>query len=117
MKTFKYALVALVATSAVAGPVFAQTAQTAKPATPAPAAAKEAAKAAPKTLAGELVAFDQTAKTATVKHMVDKKPMQVTFSVDDSVVASLAHLKPGDPVKVTYVEMGEKRIIKSIVKA
>jgi Cu/Ag efflux protein CusF len=114
MKTFKYALVALVATSAVAGPAFAQTA---KPATPAPAATQEAAKAAPKTLAGELVAFDQTAKTVTVKHTVDKKPMQVTFSVDEHAIAALAQLKPGDPVKVTYVEMGEKRIIRSIVKA
>jgi hypothetical protein len=26
-------------------------------------------------------------------------------------------LKPGDQLKATYVEMGEKRIIKSIVKA
>ncbi len=111
MKTFKYFLVATVAISAVAGPAFAQTT---KPATP--PAAEEAAKAAPKTLAGELVAFDQTAKTVTVKHMVDKKAMQVTFSVEDGAVASLAQLKPGDPVKVTYVEMGDKRIIKSIVK-
>ena len=111
MKTFKYLLVAAVAIPAVAGPAFAQTA---KPATP--AATEEAAKAAPKSLAGELVAFDQTAKTVTVKHMVDKKPMQVTFSVEDGAVAALAQLKPGDPIKVTYVEMGEKRIIKSIVK-
>jgi Cu/Ag efflux protein CusF len=112
MKTFRYLVVAAMAIPAAVGPVFAQAA---KPATP-PVAA-EAAKAAPKTLAGELVAFDQTAKTVTVKHTVDKKPMQVTFSVEDSAVAALAQLKPGDPVKVTYVEMGEKRIIKSIVKA
>lgn len=111
MKTFKYLAVATVAISAVAGPAFAQTT---KPA--APAATEEATKAAPKSLAGELVAFDQTAKTVTMKHMVDKKPMQVTFSVEDGAVAALAQLKPGDPIKVTYVEMGEKRIIKSVVK-
>lgn len=29
----------------------------------------------------------------------------------------MTQLKPGDHVKVTYVEMGEKRIIRSIVKA
>ncbi len=114
MKMVKYLLVAAVAIPAVAGPGFAQTV---KPATPAPATAEEAAKAAPKSLAGELVAFDQTAKTVTVKHMVDKKPMQLTFSVEESAVATLAQLKPGDHVKVTYVEMGEKRIIKTIVKA
>src|SRR5262245_16295525 len=112
MKTFKYLAVATVAISAVAGPAFAQTA---KPTTP--AATQEATKAAaPKSLAGELVAFDQTAKTVTMKHMVDQKPMQVTFSVEDGAIAAMAQLKPGDPIKVTYVEMGEKRIIKSVVK-
>jgi hypothetical protein len=34
----------------------------------------------------------------------------------DAAVAT-TQLKPGDQVKVTYVEMGGKRIIKSIVKA
>ena len=111
MKTFKYLVVAGVAVASVAGPAYAQTA---KPATP--ATTEEAAKAAPKSLAGELVAFDQTTKTLTLKHMVDKKPMQVTFNVEDATVAMLAQFKPGDPVKVTYVEMGEKRIIKHIVK-
>jgi len=113
MKAFKYLLVAAVAVPAVASPGFAQTA---KPAPPAPAATEDAAKAAHKTIAGELVAADKAAKTVTVKHMVDKKPAQMTFSVDDGAVASLAQFKPGDPVKVTYVEMGDKRIIKSIVK-
>ena len=116
MKTFKYVLVAALAIPAIAGQGFAQTS---KPATPpaAPAASDEAAKAAAKSLAGELVSVDQAAKTVTVKHMVDKKAMQVTMSVDESAVATLAQLKPGDQVKVTYVEMGEKRIVKSIVKA
>jgi Cu/Ag efflux protein CusF len=113
MKTFKYLVVAALAIPAVAGPAIAQTP---KPATPAPAASEDAAKAAPKSLAGEFVAADQAAKTVTVKHMVDKKATQVTFGVDEAMFAMLAQLKPGDPVKVTYVEMGEKRIIKSIVK-
>ncbi len=113
MKTFKYLVVAALAIPAVAGPALAQAP---KPATPAPAASEDAAKAAPKSLAGEFVAADHVAKTVTVKHMVDKKPMQVTFGADEAALAMLAQLKPGDPVKVTYVEMGEKRIIKSIVK-
>jgi len=121
MKTFKHLLVAAVAVPAIAGTAFAQGAKPAAPATPAaPAAAtQEAAKAVPaaKNFAGELVSVDQTAKTVTVKHMVDNKPTQLTMVVEDgAVAASLAQLKPGDQVKVSYVEMGEKRIVKSIVK-
>jgi len=85
-----------------------------KPAAPpaAPAATQDATKVAGKNLAGELVSVDQAAKTVTVKHIVDSKPMQLTISVEDSAIATLAQLKPGDQVKVTYVEMGEKRIVK-----
>jgi len=111
MQTFKYLLVAAVAVPALAGPGFAQTS---KPA--APAVTQDAAKVAGKSLAGELVSVDQTAKTVTVKHMVDSKPMQLTMNVEDTAIATLAQLKPGDQVKVTYVEMGGKRIVKSIVK-
>ena len=121
MKTFAYLLVAAVAVPAIAGPGFAQTTKpaatpAAPPAAAAPAATPDAAKATAKNLAGELVAVDQAAKTVTLKHMVDSKPMQLTMSVEDGAMASLAQLKPGDQVKVSYVEMGEKRIIKSIVK-
>ena len=114
MKTLKYSLVATAAVVALAGPGYAQTP---KPATPPAAAPQEAPKATAKTFTGELVAADQAAKTVTVKHMVDKKPMQLTFSVEDGALSTLAQLKPGDHVKVTYVEMGDKRIIKSIAKA
>ena len=121
MKTFAYLLVAAVAVPAIAGPGFAQTTKpattpAARPAATAPAATPDAAKATAKNLAGELVAVDQAAKTVTLKHMVDSKPMQLTMSVEDGAMASLAQLKPGDQVKVSYVEMGEKRIVKSIVK-
>ena len=40
-----------------------------------------------------------------------------SFGVEDGALSTLAGLKPGDQVKVTYVEMGDKRIIRSIVKA
>jgi len=121
MKKFAYLLVAAVAVPAIAGPGFAQTTKpaatpAAPPAAAAPAATPDAAKATAKNLAGELVAVDQAAKTVTLKHMVDSKPMQLTMSVEDGAMASLAQLKPGDQVKVSYVEMGEKRIVKSIVK-
>jgi Cu/Ag efflux protein CusF len=119
MKTFAYLLVAAMAVPAIAGPGFAQTTKPATtPAAPAAAApaTPDAGKATAKNLAGELVSVDQAAKTVTLKHMVDSKPMQLTMSVEDGAMASLAQLKPGDQVKVSYVEMGEKKVVKSIVK-
>jgi len=119
MKTFAYLLVAAVAVPAIAGPGFAQTTKPATtPAAPAaaPATTPDAAKTTAKNLAGELVSVDQAAKTVTLKHMVDSKPMQLTMAVEDGAMASLAQLKPGDQVKVSYVEMGEKKVVKSIVK-
>ena len=112
MKTLKFLMVAAVAVPALTGSAFAQAP---KPATP-PAHAEDAAKAPPKSFTGELVVADHAAKTVTVKHMVDKKPMQLTFGVEDGALSALASLKPGDHVKVIYLEMGDKRIIKGIVK-
>lgn len=113
MKTLKFLMVAAVAVPALTGSAFAQAP---KPATP-PAHAEGAAKAAPKSFTGELVVADHAAKTVTVKHMVGKKPVQLTFGVEDGALSALAGLKPGDHVNGTYVEMGDKRIIRSIVKA
>jgi Cu/Ag efflux protein CusF len=110
MKTLKFLMVAAAAVPALTGTAFAQAP---KP----PAHAEDAAKAAPKSFTGELVRADQAARTVTVKHMVHKSPMQLTFGVEDGALSALAGLKPGDQVKVIYVEMGDKRIIKSIVKA
>ncbi len=114
MKTLKYFLIAAAAVPALVGTGYAQTP---KPATPPAAAPQEAPKATAKTFTGELVAADQATRTVIVKHMVDKKPMHVTFSVEEGALSTLTTLKPGDHVKVTYVEMGEKRIIKTIAKA
>ena len=126
MKKFVAFVVAAAAVPALVGPGFAQTEK--KPATPpavtetdkkpatapAPAKMESAREAAVKNLTGEIVAMDQTAKTVTVKHMVDKKAAQVTFNVEDTAV--LMPFKAGDHVKVTYAEMGDKRIVKNIVK-
>jgi Cu/Ag efflux protein CusF len=124
MKKFVAFMVAAAAVPALVGPGFAQTEKKPapavtetdkKPATaPAPAKMDSAREAAVKNLAGEIVAMDQTARTVTVKHMVDKKAAQVTFSVEDAAV--LTPFKAGDHVKVTYAEMGDKRIVKTIVK-
>jgi Cu/Ag efflux protein CusF len=127
MKKFVAFVVAVAAVPALVGPSVAQTEK--KPATPPavtetdkkPAAAPVPAKtestareAAVKNLTGEIVAMDQTARTVTVKPMVDKKAAHVTFSVEDA--AMLMAFKAGDHVQVTYAEMGDKRIVKSIVK-
>src|SRR5207244_2178641 len=94
MRTFKCLLVAAVAIPAVAGPAFAQSGKSATSPATTPAAAS-------KSLAGELVAVDHAAKTVTVKHIVDKKPVQITFSVEESAVATLAQFKPGDQMMST----------------
>ena len=126
MKRFVAFAVAVAAVPALVGPSFAQTEK--KPAAPPAAteAEKKPAAAAPapakmdpaaremKSVAGEIVAMDQGTRTFTVKHMVDKKPVQMTFSVEDPAV--LATFKPGDQVKITYAEMGDKRIARSVVK-
>jgi Cu/Ag efflux protein CusF len=115
----KLVALALVAAAvpALAGPTFAQadkkpaappamTQTEKKPATP----AKESMKA----MAGEIVAMDQKAKTVTVKHMVSNKAAETTFHVEDS--ALFTQFKAGDHVKVTYAEMGDKRVARTIVK-
>ena len=107
MKKFVAFVVAAATVPALIGPAVAQTEK--KPGAP-PAVTETATK----NLAGEIVSMDQTALTVTVKHMVDKKAAQVTFSVADA--ATLSAFKAGDHVKVTYAEMGDKRIVKSIVK-
>ena len=43
-------------------------------------------------------------------------PRRLGFPVEDGALSALAGLKPGDQVKVIYVETGDKRIIRSIVK-
>jgi Cu/Ag efflux protein CusF len=120
MKKFVAFVVAVAAVPALVGPSIAQTEKKPttppaateadrKPATPAPAKMD-----AVKTLAGEIVSMDQGARTVTVKHMDDKKPVQMTLSVEDPSI--FTQFKPGDHVKVTYAEMGDKRVARSIVK-
>lgn len=120
MKKFVAFVVAVAAVPALLGPSFAQsekkpamppavTDTEKKPAPPAPA--KEAAM---KSLAGEIATMDQGTRTFTLTHMVDKKPVHMTFNVEDPTV--FTQFKPGDHVKVTYAEMGDKRIVRSVVK-
>jgi Cu/Ag efflux protein CusF len=126
MKKFVAFVVAVAAVPALVGPSFAQsdkqpatppaaTETEKKPAMPAPAKMDQAPReAAMKSLAGEIVTMDQGTRTFTLKHMADKKPMQMTFNVEDPKM--FTQFKPGDHVKVTYAEVSDKRIVRSIVK-
>jgi Cu/Ag efflux protein CusF len=49
-----------------------------------------------------------------VKYLVDQKPMQMTLSVDE---AMLAQFKMGDRIKVTYHEVDGKFIATTVAKA
>ncbi len=124
MRKFVAFAVAVAAVPALVGPSFAQTEKK-----PAPGRDRDrqeagqrrprprwtsAREAAVKSLTGEIVTMDQATRTVTVKHMVDKKAVQMTFNVEDTAV--LTQFKAGDHVKVTYAEMGDKRIVRNIVK-
>jgi Cu/Ag efflux protein CusF len=126
MRKFVAFAVAVAAVPALVGPSFAQTEKKPatppamteaekKPAAPAPAKMDPAPReASMKSLAGEIVTMDQATRTVTVKHMADQKPVQMMFSIEDPTV--FTQFKPGDHVKVTYAEMGGRRLARSIVK-
>jgi Cu/Ag efflux protein CusF len=95
---------------------------TAPAATAAPAA-KPAVTTAPKTAApklktvlGEVVSVDATAKTITVKHTVSGKSEDMTFGAGEKAVASLEKLKAGDHVRVAYAEVDGKPMASTISK-
>ena len=120
MKTFMSLTAALVAVALLAGASLAQAPTPTTPpttATPAPAAPAPAKAPVVKTVTGEFVSLDKTAKTVTVKHVVDNKDTHLTLSVDEQLLNALAQFKTGDKVKVTYEETGGKLIAKGIVKA
>jgi Cu/Ag efflux protein CusF len=65
---------------------------------------------------GEVVAADQTAKTVTIRHMVRGKPKEATFTVEEQAASTLADLKPGDRVRVSYHKMGGQLIANTILE-
>ena len=98
-------------------------ATTPAPAAPATPAAKPATTTAPKTVApklktvlGEVVSVDATAKTLTVKHTVSGKSEDMTFGAGEKAVASLEKLKAGDHVRVAYADVDGKPTASTIAK-
>jgi hypothetical protein len=120
MKSTFASILAVVAIPVVvlAAAVAPGSAQTTSTATPPPATAPHpmTKPAHLKTLRGELVSVDEFAKTFTVRHIVDKKPHEITFSAEGKALAALTRIKPGDHLKVTYAQMGERPVATTITK-
>jgi Cu/Ag efflux protein CusF len=100
MMTMIQRLMTIVALAATAlAPVTA--AQAAEHAATKPAAAKAAAPTAAKVrhMSAQVTSIDTAAKTLTVKRRMRR---EVTFAVAPEAVGSLADLKPGERVRITY---------------
>lgn len=120
MKSWLAPILAVVAIPVVvlAAAVAPGSAQTTSPATPPPVTTPHTVQkpAHLKTLRGELVSVDEFAKTFTMKHVVDKKAQEITFSAEGKALAALAKIKPGDHLRVTYTQMGERPVATTITK-
>ena len=86
-------------------------------------AVKPATATAPKTVApklktvfGEVVSVDATAKTVTMKHTVSGKSEDMTFGAGEKAAAALGTLKAGDHVRVAYADVDGKPMASTIAK-
>jgi len=86
---------------ALAGPAFAADAPAASSASGQPSTPATQKPIRTHHLIGEVVSVDQAAKTLTVKHGSSKNAKDMTFMVETDTV--LNDLKPGDHVKIGYV--------------
>ena len=95
------------------GPALAADAPTTS-STPAAEASKAAAPTTIRTrhLAAEIVSVDQGSKTVTVKRGRNAK--ETTFTVEGDAAARLADLKPGDHVRIGYIDNQGQMTAKTI---
>lgn len=63
-------------------------------------------------VSGEVVAVNADAKSLTVKKS-GRRPREYTFNVADA--ATLANVKAGERVRVTYVKSGAERLAEKVV--
>ncbi|HWR20420.1 MAG TPA: hypothetical protein VN444_01010 [Verrucomicrobiae bacterium] len=68
--------------------------------------------AATRTITGEVISAELSAKTLMIK----AQGQEMSFSVADRAATAMADLKPGDQVTVNYTEAEGKRIAQSITK-
>src|SRR5438876_11982222 len=85
---------------AMVGPSFAQ----AKPTTKPEEAATVTKPAHVRQLVGSIVSVDAQAKTVVVQRTAKGKSQEYTFAADKDAAAALAQLKPGERVRVSYLE-------------
>jgi len=86
---------------AMVGPSFAQ----AKPRTKPEESATVTKPAHVRQLVGSIVSVDAQAKTVVVVQRTAKgKSQEYTFAADKDAAAALAQLKPGERVRVSYIE-------------
>jgi Cu/Ag efflux protein CusF len=130
MKTAAALIAGSLALTVLSGTALAQTGGTAPatPATPAAPAAKPAEPAKPaakttdaakpklKTVTGEVVSVDATAKSLVVKHQVSGKPEEMTIGAGEKAAAALGTLKAGDQVRVAYADVDGKPMASTIAK-
>ncbi len=55
-------------------------------------------------LVGSIVSVDAQAKTVVVQRTAKGKSQEYTFAADKDAAAALAQLKPGERVRVSYIE-------------
>lgn len=102
---------------AIAPVAGAALAQTAKPSPIAPTPQKVAATTPRmKNVSGEVVSLDEAAKTLTLKQ-AGKTPKELTFTVADTAAKTLTGLKPGDRIRVGYVDEAGKLTAEKIVRS
>ena len=95
-----------------APPTAATPAETAKP-----SKSKQAAKTAGvRHMAGEVVSMNADTKSITVKHTGKRKAKEQTFTVTGDVAAHLTDFKPGDSVRISYVDEAGKLVAQSVTR-
>ena len=78
------------------------------------AAAAPAAHAKVRHLTATVASVDEKAKTVSVTRSVKGKTQEMTFAVDKDASATLAQLKAGERVKVSYMKSGSGMTAQSI---
>ena len=86
----------------------------APPATATPPATKAASV---KHMAGEVVSVNADTKSLTVKHTGKKKTKSLTFTLGADATGQVTDYRPGDSVRVSYVDDAGRLVAQSVTKA
>lgn len=70
-----------------------------------------------KHMAGEVVSVNANTKSLTVKHTGQKKAKDLTFTLIGDAAGHLTDYKPGDSVRVAYVDEAGKLGAQSVMRS